>query len=129
MPHTSAPNSAPAGLKVGKCVGGPPLSQSQTSAGGRDEHRPDTRGPPLLREQAKQHLPLVKLTRLDSDIGRTVAAKPSPGAKSPSCSTRNATRAAASASGRAPSRSLSRPRWSKRPQSHAPNRSGEPGFN
>src|SRR6266851_9173951 len=78
MPHTSAPNSAPAGLKVGKCVGGPPLSQSQTSAGGRDEHRPDPRGPPLLREQAKQHLPLVKLTRLDSDIGRTVAAKPSP---------------------------------------------------
>ena len=68
-PHVGA-EQRPAGLKVGKCVGGPPLSQSQTSAGGGDEHCPDTRGLPLLREQVKQHLRLVELARLDSDVGK-----------------------------------------------------------
>ena len=74
-PHVGA-EQLPAGLEVGQRLGGPALRQPQASAGGRDEHRPDARGPALRREQVQQHLRLVKLARLDGDVGKDGRGEP-----------------------------------------------------
>ena len=74
-PHVGA-EQLPAGLEFGQRLGGPALSQPQASAGRRDEYRPDARGPPLRRQQVQQQLRLVKLARLDGDVGKNGRGEP-----------------------------------------------------